>query len=121
MIMCFFILWLSFHANVTENAWEFGVLRALGLNGFQCIMVYVYEGLALVLTSLVLGTAIGIVIAVSLTLQFNLFTEMPFKFRFPLTLYLSLVFMSLTVAVLGSGIPARFFLGKTISNVLRRM
>merc|ERR1712070_319113 len=26
MIMCFFILWLSFTANIMENAWEFGVL-----------------------------------------------------------------------------------------------
>jgi hypothetical protein len=32
MIMCFFILWLSFNANVHENAWEFGVLRAVGLS-----------------------------------------------------------------------------------------
>jgi len=32
MILCFFILWMSFIANVRENAWEFGILRALGLN-----------------------------------------------------------------------------------------
>jgi hypothetical protein len=31
-IMCFFILWLSFTANVEENMWEYGVLRAIGLN-----------------------------------------------------------------------------------------
>ena len=30
--LCFFVLWLSFTANVNENAWEFGVLRAIGLN-----------------------------------------------------------------------------------------
>ena len=30
--MCFFLLWLSFTANVEENAFEFGVLRAIGLN-----------------------------------------------------------------------------------------
>jgi len=28
-VMCFFILFLSFTANVHEHAWEFGVLRAL--------------------------------------------------------------------------------------------
>ena len=32
VVLCFFVLWLSFTANVNENAWEFGVLRALGLN-----------------------------------------------------------------------------------------
>jgi ABC-type antimicrobial peptide transport system permease subunit len=29
--LCFFVLWLSFTANVNENAWEFGVLRSVGL------------------------------------------------------------------------------------------
>ena len=48
MVMCFFILWMSFHANVTENAWEFGVLRSLGLHKGHITMVYVYESLALV-------------------------------------------------------------------------
>jgi ABC-type antimicrobial peptide transport system permease subunit len=31
VIMCFFMLIISFTSNITENAWEFGVLRALGL------------------------------------------------------------------------------------------
>ena len=60
MVMCFFILWLSFTANVHENSWEFGVLRALGVNQFQVVMVYVYEAMTVVVTSLVLGTTIGI-------------------------------------------------------------
>jgi ABC-type lipoprotein release transport system permease subunit len=29
--LCFFMLFVSFTSNITENAWEFGVLRALGL------------------------------------------------------------------------------------------
>lgn len=32
VFLCFFLLWLSFTANVRENAWEFGVLRAVGLS-----------------------------------------------------------------------------------------
>ena len=32
IFLCFFMLFLSFTANVRENAWEFGVLRAIGLN-----------------------------------------------------------------------------------------
>ena len=35
MVLCFFILWLSFSSNVQENAWEFGVLRAVGLTTVQ--------------------------------------------------------------------------------------
>ncbi len=32
MLLCFFVLWISFTSNVSENSWEFGVLRAIGLN-----------------------------------------------------------------------------------------
>jgi ABC-type antimicrobial peptide transport system permease subunit len=32
LILCFFTLLVSFTSNVNENAWEFGVLRSLGLN-----------------------------------------------------------------------------------------
>jgi len=79
MVLCFFILWLSFTANIHENAWEFGVLRAVGLNVSNCfgtdfarvtcsccvlqsvqvVMVYVYEALALVLVGVILGTIVG--------------------------------------------------------------
>jgi ABC-type antimicrobial peptide transport system permease subunit len=118
--MCFFILWLSFIANVRENAWEFGVLRAIGLNSTQLIMVYVYEALALVLSSVLIGASVGILISISLTLQFNLFTEMPFQFRFPYLLFFSMSGMAALVAVLGSALPVISFLRKSISNIIRR-
>lgn len=170
--MCFFILWLSFTANVEENAWEFGVLRAIGLNvsrphqhhqaslraGRSCslarlvrppdcapcscwcagvrsfvppsagrspqsvevVLLYVYESLSLVLASVVLGTGIGLAIAATLTLQFNLFTELPFHMEFPTGLFLTMLAMAIAVATIGSGLPAYRFLNKTISSVLRR-
>ena len=119
MVMCFFILWLSFTANVHENSWEFGVLRALGVNQFQVVMVYVYEAMAVVLTSLLLGTTIGLVIAASLTAQFNLFTEMPFVMVFPHSLFWTLVVLSVLISIVGSAWPAYSFLRYSISNVLR--
>ena len=119
MLMCFFILWLSFTANVQENSWEFGVLRALGLNQREVVCVYVYEAVALVLTSLMLGSAIGLLIAASLTAQFNLFTEMPFHMVFPHALFWSMVGLALLISVLGSAVPAYSFLKHSISSVLR--
>ena len=119
MVMCFFILWLSFTANVHENSWEFGVLRALGVNQFQVVMVYVYEAMTVVLTSLVMGTTIGLVIAASLTAQFNLFTEMPFVMVFPHSLFWTLVVLSVVISIVGSAWPAYSFLRYSISNVLR--
>jgi ABC-type antimicrobial peptide transport system permease subunit len=101
MVLCFFILFLSFTSNVNENSWEFGVLRAIGLSNVEVVMVYVYEALALTASCVVLGTMVGLLIAISLTLQFNLFTEMPFAFEFPYGLYFSMVLMALCCAVVG--------------------
>jgi len=67
-----------------------------------------------------LGTFIGASIAATLTLQFNLFMELPFRFRFPTTVFTSMVCMALVVAVAGSALPAYKLLRKSISTVLRR-
>lgn len=34
IILCFFVLFISFSANVRENGWEFGVLRSIGMTGW---------------------------------------------------------------------------------------
>lgn len=120
MLLCFFMLWISFTSNVLHNGWEFGVLRSLGLSGVQCVSVYIYEALAIVLTALMLGAAIGVAVAVTLQLQFNLFVELPFQFVFPHLAFWSMTAMSLAVSVAGSLIPARSFMRKPISDVLRR-
>jgi ABC-type antimicrobial peptide transport system permease subunit len=121
IVLCALILYLSFKANVHENAWEFAVLRSVGLNAFETVLVYVYEAVALVLAAIVQGTAIGLIIAISLTLQFGMFTELPMRIDFPWTLFLMLVCMSLAVSVAGAALPAYALTRKTISNVLRRM
>ena len=64
--------------------------------------------------------AAGIVTAATLTLQFDLFIEMPFDMAFPYTLFFVMMGMALAVAGLGSYYPGRDFLQKSISNVLRR-
>jgi len=60
------------------------------------------------------------IIAATLTLQFNLFTELPFTMRFPGGLFATMVCMAVGVAIVGSALPARLLLKKSISAVLRR-
>jgi len=119
IVLCFFLLWLSFTANVRENAWEFGVLRAVGLSSAQVIRMYVFEALSLIFAAVTLGTAIGIVIAITLTLQFNLFTEMPFAFDFPFVLFFTVVSMAIMVAFGGSYMAARDLRKKQIAQALK--
>eukprot|EP01119_Soliformovum_irregulare_P011698 TRINITY_DN2957_c0_g2_i5.p1 TRINITY_DN2957_c0_g2~~TRINITY_DN2957_c0_g2_i5.p1 ORF type:complete len:779 (-),score=230.88 TRINITY_DN2957_c0_g2_i5:26-2362(-) len=121
VVLCFFVLWLSFTANVNENAWEFGVLRALGLNVSRVIRMYIYEALCLILSSVLIGSVIGLLVSITLTLQFNLFTELAFTFEFPYALFFAVFGMSLAVSIIGSWLPANGFKKKDIAIALKNM
>lgn len=81
--------------------------------------LYIYESLAIVVSSIVLGTLLGIFTAIVLTLQFNLFSQMPFLFYFPTGLYFFVVILSLVVAVAGSYLPSNKLLKKEIALIMR--
>jgi ABC-type antimicrobial peptide transport system permease subunit len=79
LILAFFLLLISTTANIKENLWEFGVLRAVGLSQEQSRRVFMYEAFAVIFAALVLGIVVGLTIAITLTAQFYLFIELPFK------------------------------------------
>jgi ABC-type antimicrobial peptide transport system permease subunit len=74
--LSFFLIIVSFTANVRENSWEFGILRALGLNKKQIMRCYLYEAFILIISSGLLGSIVGILVAVTLTLQFIMILEL---------------------------------------------
>jgi ABC-type antimicrobial peptide transport system permease subunit len=119
MILCFLVNLVSFAANVSDNAREFAVLRALGLRSRQVIKVYITEAVVLVTSSFLLGSIIGILVAVSLTLQFNLFIESPFIFNFPTTLFLILAVLGLAVAAAAAYFPSSALVSRQIAGVLK--
>lgn len=120
-LLCFFVLWLSFTANVNENSWEFAVLRSVGITAARVIALYVYEALAIVLACVILGTLIGLVVAIMMTVQFGMFTQLPFSFQFPSVLFFPVLAMCLIIAFVGSYIPASVIRSKPISSVLKGM
>ena len=77
------MLHINFEANVRDNLWEFGVLRALGVQSIQLVRIFIYESLSVILGAIMIGTSIGLAVASMLTLQQNIFTEMPFRLVFP--------------------------------------
>ena len=79
MTLAFFLLLISTTQNIKENVWELGVLRAIGLNADQSRRVFMYEAFSVILSSLLLGIAVGLVVSITLTAQFYLFIELPFK------------------------------------------
>ncbi|KAN0018407.1 hypothetical protein ACTFIU_011023 [Dictyostelium citrinum] len=119
IVLCFFMLWVSFSANIHENSWEFGVLRSIGLTSFQVTRIYIYEALVLIFSSMILGLAIGLGIALTLTLQFDLFTELPFSFEFPYFWFIGVLIMSIGIAIFVSYQASKEYRTREIASVLK--
>ena len=79
LILSFFLIWMSFYSNIRENICEYGILRAIGLSKAQSLRVYLYEATVLILSSIFVGTLIGLLVSTTLVMQFNLFSEFPFR------------------------------------------
>ena len=71
------------------------------------------------LTSTLLGTALGIITGVILTLQNSLFTNLPFLFTFPAIPFAVVVALALIVALLGSYFPLEHLRREKIATTLR--
>lgn len=119
LTLAFFSTWLSFSANVRENAVEAGILRSLGLPAVAVTRAYCYEALSVVLSSFTLGTLVGLLVAITLTLQFNLFTELPFVFIWPYSLFFFTLLACILLALVSSYVPAKEISKRMIASVLK--
>ena len=105
LVLSFFLIWTSFYSNIRENIAEYGIMRSIGITKAQSVRIYLYEAATIILSSIIIGTFIGVVISGSLILQFDVFLELPFVFNFPFKLYFILVFVGLGLGLLGSYYP----------------
>ena len=118
-VLCLFTLFTTFESNVRDNAWEFGVLRAVGASAASLGRVYLYESLSVISAAVALGTVVGALIAITLTLQQGLFTELPFRLVFPTGLLAFTVCTSMAAAAFGAALPVRDMLHRPIARVLK--
>ena len=119
MILAFFLILVSFMSNVKENSWEFGVLRAIGINKYQMTRMYMYEAGVLTMAAGILGTIVGIVVAVTLIMQLLLFTELPFEFLFPTNIFCITFFLGFGTALGGSYYAVKEIRDKTIADITK--
>ena len=119
IILSFFLVWVSFVSNVKENSWEYGVLRAIGLNKTQMNKIYVFEAVSLTTAASVLGTVVGIVVAVIVTYQFNAFSELPFMFFFPTKQFVFTLGLTFFTAIFGSIFALDDIRERQIANIIK--
>ena len=104
-ILSFFLIWISFYSNIRENIIEYGIMRSIGITKAQNIRIYLYEASTIIMTSIIIGTILGIIISCSLILQFDIFMELPFILNFPYKFYFILISIGLFLGLLGSYYP----------------
>ena len=61
LTLAFFMMTASFSQKIREQAWESGVLRAIGITKDQNDRIFYYEASCIVVVALITGTVIGMV------------------------------------------------------------
>lgn len=115
IILCAFMLWVTFIANVQLHAWTFGVLRSLGFNLPQLVRGAIYEALTIVLSAFIIGIVIGVCVGLTLSAQLATYLMLPFGFPFPYILVIVMFAMALVAAVAGSAAPFLSLRSRSIS------
>ena len=119
MFLCFFALSSSMYTSIYEQAKEIAILRAMGVRRPWLMRVYIYEAFVVVVSASLLGTAIGTVVAWTMTLQRELFLSIPLPFYFPTTPVIAIFIAGAVVAVISAAGPARRVSKMPIVNVMR--
>jgi len=52
---------------VKENVWEYGCLRAMGFTKIQGMRAFMYEQYAVIISSLFIGSVVGLIVAAVVT------------------------------------------------------
>jgi ABC-type lipoprotein release transport system permease subunit len=75
LILCFFSLMTTTHANIHSQRKEIGVLLVLGYEKNRIVRVYAYEAFVLVANSCIKGFIVGYIVATFMALQRELFSS----------------------------------------------
>ena len=121
IILSFFFTIVAFVGNVSENLWEFGILRAIGFTKSQMTQSYIFEALSIIITGCFLGTAIGVGIALLSALQIHITTELPLDFIFPYAVFAFSLAASLLTATIGSKVAVDEVKNRQISSIIKAL
>jgi len=119
LTIAFFLLLVSTTQNVRENVWEYGCLRAMGFTKKQGIRTFMYEQYTVVISSLFLGSLVGVVVASVVTAQFFLFLEFKFDLQFPTELWLTMVVMALVTTFYAVWTPVKEVNKQKVATTLK--
>lgn len=119
LTLAFFLLRVSTTQNVRDNVWEYGCLRAMGCTQKQGLRSFMYEQYSVIISSLFLGSLVGLVVASVVTAQFFLFLEFKFALDFPIELLYAMVVLALLTTFYAVYVPVQKVNKQKVATTLK--
>jgi ABC-type antimicrobial peptide transport system permease subunit len=119
LILTFFLLFISFIANITDNVWEVGVLRALGITKSNLIRIYIYESLSMMFAAGIIGFIVGYFSSFAMAAQFASFAELPFEMTVSVGVLLFVFGCSTMISMVAPYMAAQGVLKKQIASIVK--
>ncbi len=120
VIICIFGLVSSIYAIMLERKFEIGILRSMGLKARNVRNMFLIESMILMLSSGIIGTILGTLIAYFLQTNLALFTEMPIIFNIPTLTILRVFLISISIGIIGTYLILRKLSKQTIMEIFRQ-
>merc|ERR1712228_447392 len=116
LCLCLFSLVSSMFANIMEQSKEVGILRSMGLTKFEINKIYIYEALVIILSSSLLGFAVGSFVIVQ---QQILFSQFPIELVVPSSVIFAVTSGALITSVASVYFPLALLNKKQIAQNMR--
>merc|ERR1712228_236344 len=119
LCLCLFSLVSSMFANIMEQSKEVGILRSMGLTKFEINKIYIYEALVIILSSSLLGFAVGYVVSFVIVQQQILFSQFPIELVVPSSVIFAVTSGALITSVASVYFPLTLLNKKQIAQNMR--
>jgi ABC-type lipoprotein release transport system permease subunit len=117
--LTFFLLLVATTQNIKDNVWEYGVLRSMGVTKNEGNRLFMYEAFLVIVSSALIGLAIGTSVACLVTAQFYMFLELPFALQFPWGLIAAFIGLALITTYFAVAVPVNSVNSRNIASVLK--
>ncbi len=119
IFFCIFNLTSSMTINIFKQKKEIAIMRALGMKKKDVILIYIYEAIILILTNSFIGLIIGSLISYTISIQWQIFTNINIKYSIKISHLIYIFIFSIIGGIISTIIPAYKILKSPISFLIR--
>jgi len=121
MTVCGFGLISTMATNLFQSQREIGILRSLGAPKDYVSRTFIEEAFVVTFGACALGTIVGTIVAFTLSIQRQLFTQLPIPFVFPTSNVVVLIILGVIFAFASTYTPVRQILNSgSVTSILRK-